>query len=449
MQHGTNDMEPAGNTTPTNVNPRHLAIECHPEYVQTLNRLIERTRMPPLPLQEGSRISVGQELPGALNAAIQELARYYGVSIISCAAWSDGTGTMHTTQASMPVAAPRSISDQEQPLHRDAAFHVPYPDLTMDARPALPIAHRLWKQERETIIVFLIMLWKWQGGPTEPDWDAIAVDINSGSYRMIDRQRLPADDVPFVNPHGWDEEWTWAFLGFIRKSLDSRGRALLSASATCFQYRTIVDEQGNKLHQAIDFQTRMHHLSTIYWNVTPLLCKQRIHRRNHQVMFDTVSHGTGHYASAEVLVLQAKEHVPDILETYFCIAQLEDTEVPEAPAPSPEVAQAWHPALRHAAGRSTLQASATNDWRFPFVWRSPNEMGHADWSTSALKWAICRMTFARSETGVPLTGPFGPGLVFFTVLFYILNVAEHVVLTREERDQMIDQDLAVYGKTDM
>ncbi|KAG9095329.1 hypothetical protein FS749_010639 [Ceratobasidium sp. UAMH 11750] len=150
-----------------------------------------------------------------------------------------------------------------------------YPDLEMDGRPALPVMHSDWTQERETLVIFLTLVWnafkEWQGGPTYPAWPAIAADINSGAYRTIDRQRLPEEHHPFIDPHNWNEYQTRVYSVYFRQSHNERGCALVSAFAKCFQFRMIIDEQGHALHEDTHFRTHIHPSSEINWGIAPLL----------------------------------------------------------------------------------------------------------------------------------------------------------------------------------
>ncbi|KAG9086173.1 hypothetical protein FS749_003856 [Ceratobasidium sp. UAMH 11750] len=325
---------------------------------------------------------------------------------------------------------------------------MPYPDPAMDARPALPVEHVNWIQERETLVIFFTFLWKWQGGPGEPAWPAIVADINSGAYLTIDRQRLPAEHHPFVDPRDWGEIVTRSYSRHLRLSHNDQGCALASAFATCFQFRRLFDEHGDPLFDEILFRTMMHPQSNMFWGVSPLLYGRRILPDKGNPMRD-ISHGAGHYAPVEGHVLLAKVHVKEVLELYLDVIQLDDADTPDAPEPDPVTLSKWHPAALHALMVVPNPANLAEGWDFGDQWRCRTADGHGCWSSANLREWVSSFPFPRGESGTLLTGQYGPGIAFLAILYYVLNVGPHMALTTEQRDAMIVQDLAVYGKAEM
>ncbi|KAG8709124.1 hypothetical protein FRC08_018528 [Ceratobasidium sp. 394] len=444
---------------------KHTAEACRPHHLDVIRDLLHRTSEPPLPLQEKPRISLAETLPQLLEGLVQEINRQFHASIFICGVWRNDSGELVTTQSvkaqdelqgttvsecvSQHFAQYVAEGSVMSKLPADLALPVSYPDFAMQARPALPPVHPDWVQERENLIQWLRYLWQWQGGKGEPAWGTIVQDINARSYRTIDMHRLPYDHLPFHDPLTWGEDLTREYSVFFRSCTDDRGRVCEAMTSHAFQFRTVCDTQGIMVDEALAFRTTIHPNSSLYWDTSALLYEKRVLQIAFDAVSGAVSHGEGYYAGAAARVERAQRLVPQIRSLWLDLKIWEDTDIPEAPTPSVEELTSWHPAALHVLNDPSIFSNDHDSYSFPITWRSCLETGHAQWSTAALRTWLKRKPFLQGDPATLLIGRHGICVTFYTILHYILNVADHMPTTDDERDLLIDQYLEVYGPRDV
>ncbi|KAG8689985.1 hypothetical protein FRC08_010719 [Ceratobasidium sp. 394] len=192
----------------------------------------------------------------------------------------------------------------------------------------------------------------------------------------------------------------------------------------------------------------MHEQSTLIWTVPSLLFAKRLVRQLVDAADKAVSQGALYYAAAENRVRRAARYTPEVEQLWRRAIDWEDANVSEAPESLGREIRELHPVINEIIDNAALFDESSSAIPFPSVWVMRDVCGQASWSTSALLDCLFELPYCDPATKLPMTGRFGLCIWFYTILHYVLNVADNMPATEEERDARIAQGIHVYGVQD-
>ncbi|KAG8720858.1 hypothetical protein FRC08_017739 [Ceratobasidium sp. 394] len=418
-----------------------------------LRALASGSRAPPLWMAGKSPKEQRQTVSACLDAAITEISRQFNVNVYGCAVWKDEDETLATTQvvqlidqdyglSNKMIRARQHFSDYvcrsvgiALVVKTEEAYPVPFPDLSMDARPALPPEHPNWEQERDNISEWFMFLHMWQGGNDGPNWYLIQTDLNTQKYKMIEKVRLPVAHIPFVVPDDWNENITRTWSKHLWSCTDDFG---------------LIDEDEKPYRVDLEFRDECFNTSGLEYGMPALMYAERVERER-QAMSASASNCVAQLypEAASRYIDQAVQYVPSMAVLWSALRGYEARNPPQAPVPSSAGLAAWpRPAKQVNRDITSIQDNYDNhDYPDEFLDLEHEHWG--SWNTSKLHTWILSNPFLDESSSLQMGGPHGICVGFISVLQFTLNYARVTPRTPAAERSLLSQGRAVYGPREL
>ncbi|KAG9094133.1 hypothetical protein FS749_013059 [Ceratobasidium sp. UAMH 11750] len=460
--------EPTTKRTPEDAKYQMTPAGSLGSHRSALRALASGSRAPPLWMLGKSAKEQRQTVAACLDAAITEISRQFNVNTFGCAVWKDEDETLATTQVAQlidqdyenshtMIRARQHFSDYvcrtvgiTLVVELEQAYPVPYPDLSMDARPALPPEHPNWKQERDNISEWFMFLHLWQGGNDGPNWYLIQTDVNAQKYEMIEKVRLPVAHIPFVVPDDWNENITRNWSKHLRSSTNDFGCVMKSHTDTAFQFRSIIDEDEKPYRFDVDFREECFDPDQIEYGIPALMYVERVEGERQAVSASANNCAAQLYPEvASRYVHQAVQYVPVMEVLWSALREYEARNPPQAPVPSSAGLAAWpRPAKQVNRDITSIQNNYDHhDYPDDFLNLEHEHWG--SWNTSKFHTWILSNPFLDESSCLQMGGPHGIFVGFLSVLQFTLNYARVTPRTPAAEEGLLAQGRAVYGPREL
>ncbi|KAG8730251.1 hypothetical protein FRC10_002951 [Ceratobasidium sp. 414] len=409
-------------------------------------------------------------IPNVIEAVVEEITRqYHGIAVYTCAMWREEGDQMVTTKAlRLPDACPevgelRSATVQHfahfalghggisRGLDAENTYPMPWPNFSMGVRPALPLQHPNWEQEKNNLIDWFKKLWSWQGGYEDLQWVVLVKDVNAGNFEYFDKDRLPVEYVKgkdrrkLMELVEWDEETTVIWSSFVHSTMDIWGQVPLSQTSTALQFRWVNLQREPKTYETFLLEPPACVKRTM--GATPAREGEVRASALYDHMVQSVAE-IGEQVCGLDSLLRKLHKYESLVSADFLPKKTDHLKV--VTIPSVERSHNWHPAAAQVS--RVLETFADNadlaKHTFPEEFLSRLVRGHHWWDITALRDWVQLKPFWDDGAKMLCGGTAGIAVAFFAILHYALNVACVMTKDKEDVDRLCDQDKAVYGWAD-
>ncbi|KAG8709126.1 hypothetical protein FRC08_018530 [Ceratobasidium sp. 394] len=457
-------------STEKTIRQKHTVQRGRDDHKRGIEILFQGATRPPRILAGEDGKKTSKLVSRIVDGFAAELGRQFNVCTYICAVWKYSSEVVAVTESSALVDGDPSIDwDDSATLHHFAhfaltrggralgipaseAYPVPWPDFEMSGRPALPPVHPNWMQEKRNLIEWFALMWRWQGGDQEPDWEAVVQDLNKGRFEYIEKARLPESFNEFTKPGDWDEATTRVWSQHIRGTMDEWGRVLKSADKTAFQYRKIDDvPKDEEVIICEEFVDTIHPKSLLEWTTPALLFEKRVKQAMNTPAPVAEERASALYDLGADLIHEVDKSVPGVAGLCAMLREYEASVSTAATLISYETSEhSWPPA---AAFISRTSDTFADNWNLdkivylePFL--SCESDDHHGWAVASLRDWLRKNLFWDAEAGALQSGFNGIAVAFYAIVQYGWNVARVAPKTQADEDRLFENDKAIYGRLD-